>query len=304
MVLLRHTLAQVSFVLMSSAGCMLSVGCGKSHGSEDAGTEDGGRDAATDVPGLDASLDGGSDAGFDAAVATCDALDARPISCPDFICDEPDRWYWNGDECRPIACGACEGEDCERGMFSREACEIAHAECDATLCRETDGEWMWWVQECGHRICGLPTLADCVIGTPVCNCGPTATFVPGMGCMPDECPEIDPLPPEDLCASTGGEWGGFCCHSVCGERCADACVNPACHCPALQVFDAALGCIDSARCYDRSAGETCEPEARCEAGTICCQNCGGAGCFGSECRAPLCDDDPDIDMCGNNLLAP
>jgi hypothetical protein len=63
--------------------------------------------------------------------------------------------------------------------------------------------------------------------------------------------------------------------------------------------------VEASRCFERGAGETCAEGARCGGGTICCQTCGGAGCVGpATCRVPVCDDDEDTDLCGNNLLAP
>ena len=36
----------------------------------------------------------------------------------------------------------------------------------------------------------------------------------------------------------GGEWGGFCCNSICGEPCLLPCTELACHCPdRTHVFD-------------------------------------------------------------------
>lgn len=294
------TLAHVLFL-------SLAIGCGSSHETDDAGTDTGDRDASADASdsGNDGGADTGTDAEADSGVVSCDAQDVRAVACSEFECDGPPTFHWNGDSCEPIECGACEGTDCMRGFSSLAACTSAHATCEATICRETEGTWLWWVQECLHRVCGQRTPADCELPAAVCDCGTERTFDPALGCVPDDCPEIDPLPRETLCTTTGGTWGDFCCDSICGERCGDACVAPACDCPALQIFDAAFGCVDATECYERRIGQTCAPGiARCEAGSICCEHCGGAGCFGANCQVPLCDDDELIDMCGNNALAP
>jgi hypothetical protein len=50
---------------------------------------------------------------------------------------------------------------------------------------------------------------------------------------------------------------------------------------------------------------TLDGNVRCADGLICCQTCGGAGCFGEPtCRAPVCDDTGRLDVCGNDRLAP
>jgi len=165
---------------------------------------------------------------------------------------------------------------------------------------------MWWAEECGHFRCGGPVLATCLVGSPVCDCGAGRSFVEGLGCMDDPgCAVVDPLPPETLCSTTGGTWAATCCPSVCGEACLADCAAMACTCGPLEVFDPVRGCVVGARCVERMAGETCEGTARCGGGALCCQHCGGAGCFGPPtCQPPVCDADPDTDLCGNHRTAP
>jgi hypothetical protein len=229
------------------------------------------------------------------------------VPCPELLCDGLPTWHWNGDRCFAIECGACEGEDCGLGMVSEEACEAAHSECEATLCRATGGMWKFWAEQCGHDVCGRVPPEVCVVGYPACDCGPFANFVAGVGCMMDStCPIPEPATPEELCTATGGEWGGFCCHTECGERCADDCVSPACHCPPGTVFDEGRGCIEHTRCFERELGQSCDPvRGRCPGAAGCCDSCGGAGCAGRPvCLAPVCDEDENTDLCGNNRLAP
>ncbi len=281
-----------------------AAGCGASHdrGDVDAGPRRVGPDGAIVERDAGSRPDSGADAGgvSDAGVRTaCSADDAIAALCPELLCDGIPRWYWNGDDCFWIDCGACEGTDCDRGAGSREACLAEHSTCEPALCRATSGSWLWWAQECGHYECGHAPPANCEVGFAVCDCGVNRVFEPGIGCV-DRCGEIDPLPRDVMCRTTGGTWGSFCCDSVCGQPCVLACAADACDCGPGRVFDVARGCIESARCHERMLGETCEGAARCATGTVCCTHCGGAGCFRpATCETPVCDSDPHTDACGN-----
>jgi len=226
--------------------------------------------------------------------------------CPAVACDGPPTWYWNGDACAPVECGTCEGTECASGFGSLDLCTSAHAGCDASLCRATGGTWKWWVEQCGHDICGAIPFADCEVGMPACNCGAYGTFQPGTGCVTDpSCPTPEPGTPEELCRWTGGTWGPFCCHSECGERCPDACVAPACDCGPRRVFDEGSGgCIEHARCWERRLGQRCDDTTRCEPGTLCCDYCGGPGCLGTPTCRPVVCGEPHLDMCGNCVDCP
>jgi hypothetical protein len=293
-----HLAHRLSLLLLSSAVSL--VGCSSSQGPTDAGA-----DAAippADAAGLDAPLP--EDA---PRPLSCAPDDAREVVCTAPACDGPPTFAWDGARCVPIACGACEGADCASLASSLDTCRAAHAACEAELCRATDGDWQFWAEECGHFVCGAPPPQDCEAGFPVCNCGPGRSFEPGAGCAPDDCPAVDPLPPEMLCGLTGGTWTeGICCPTTCGVFCPANCLAPACVCGALEVFDAVRGCVPATECFVRGVGETCTNErSRCEDGLICCQRCTGAGCEPDRlCLAPLCDADPDVDACGNNLRAP
>lgn len=293
-----HSLA-LALVLVSPAcseshGTDLDVGAADAGGSSDAG---GTRDAGG------ASDGGGSDAG---TPDVCDAEDAHAMTCPGAVCDGPDSYAWDGERCVAIPCGTCVGADCGALSPTLEACRAEHASCVPELCKSTGGEWLFMAQECEHYHCGFPVPAECLVGQPVCNCGYGRSFGP-EGCFDDTCPVVDPLPADMLCSATGGTWtDGICCSTRCGAFCELACAAPGCVCGEFQIFDPVRGCVDAAECYVRSDGETCTNEAtRCEDGLLCCQNCGGAGCDPERyCHAPVCDADPNIDECGNNLLAP
>lgn len=239
--------------------------------------------------------------------SACGIQDARTIVCAPGACDGPPTYFWDGSRCFPIGCGECEGADCDNGFGALAECEAAHQLCDAALCRASGGDWLSAPLYCGHHICGEPGLAICEVPTPACNCGASSAFEPGIGCVVSEsCPPPDPtLSPEGLCTSTGGTWANTCCPSTCGVPCSAECLAPACTCGALQIWDEDVGCIDSSTCMERNQGEVCTVDTRCHDGLICCQHCGGAGCApDATCEWPTCDADPNIDQCGNNLLAP
>lgn len=295
--------------LWGLAAAIAVAGCSESHTGP--GTDAG---AGTDAPALGdcaCGLDVGPDAPspVDAPAAfTCEADDAHAVVCPEALCDGPDSYAWDGERCLRIDCGACEGTACSALPRSLAACEAAHAACVPQQCRATGGEWLFFTEECFHYECGLPQPAPCLVGMPVCNCGSGRSFVDGVGCQDDPtCPEVDPLPPETLCGSTGGTWTpGICCHTTCGQFCDLDCAAPGCVCGDTEVFDPIRGCVPGLECFEREVGETCGVLGmRCVDGLLCCQHCGGAGCAPDmTCEAPICDADPTIDVCGNNLLAP
>lgn len=216
------------------------------------------------------------------------------------VCDGPDRWYWDGERCTQVDCGRCVGPDCDLGVLSESECRAAHATCVPELCRSTGGEWLFWASECGHFECGHAPPATCLVGAPVCDCGPDSVFLEGEGCVASDGCVGDPAPPEELCNRTGGRWENVCCHSSCGQPCLAACLAPACTCGPLQIFDERRGCLDAAQCRDnRAEGQSCTSDApmlRCRDGLACCEACGVVGCD-SVCLAPRCDGGDDA--CGD-----
>ena len=287
---------------VDDAGARLDVGMSLDGSTFDAA--DGARDA-THPPDARVELDAPAvDTG--PPMIRCGADDARAVPCA-ASCDGPSRWYWNGDACFAIDCGACEGSDCaSRGLSSEAECVAAHATCRSAQCESTGGTWMWWAEECGDYVCGRAPPADCESGRPACDCGPFRSFDPTRGCFDDrDCPIPEPVTRQELCTGTGGTWASICCDTECGVPCAAACAADACDCGPGRIFDEARGCMDGARCHERRVGETCTGVARCDNGAICCQDCGGAGCFGDPtCRLPTCDDDPSFDACGNCVTCP
>lgn len=311
----RTNLTHVALALLVGTACSDSHGRDDDAGARDAawldgGSSDGGpRDAWLGDAWLDDAEIGHDagwpDAGDGGTGAPCDADDATGAICGT-VCDGPDSWYWNGDDCFRIECGACRGADCGRGQFSREACMSEHAGCEAAQCRTSGGSWQWWAEECDHFACGAPTPAICEVGRPVCDCGPFGNFVPGVGCVDDgSCPIPEPWPREAICTASGGSWDAICCDTVCGVPCDLFCAAQACDCGPGKIFEETRGCVEATRCYEPALHEPCEGEARCGDGAICCTRSGGPMWLGPPtCEAPVCDDDPDIDQCGNNLLAP
>lgn len=300
----RHNLTQLVVVAaLQTLSVFAFSGCGASHerGDDAGGAADAGRPADGGAP-----QDGGGAVDAGRRGRACEAEDARAELCPELLCDGPPSWHWDGERCLPIECGACVGEDCAASVVSEAECVAAHARCEPSLCRATMGTWLWWAEECGHYECGFAPPAICEVGMPVCDCGDGRGFRAGVGCVPvPDCPEVDPLPPDVLCAETRGSWEPICCHAECGVRCPLACAEMACDCGPERVFDVLRGCVVGARCLERLPDEPCGGRARCEEGTICCDDCGGAGCAGTPtCRYPLCVDDPAIDACGNDTRAP
>ncbi len=286
-----------------TSGCPSTNSPDDSGSPPDARSADAGPSPDTSTIGEDAfvlEVDAGP-------VALCDAQRVTAEPCR-ALCDGPDQWFWDGERCVRFDCGECVGEDCDRGVLSEAECQTAHASCEPELCRSTGGDWLFWAEACGHYRCGAPPPELCLVGMPACDCGANRVFDPTLGCVTDGlCP--DPLPsPEALCRATGGTWENVCCNSRCGVPCALACAGPACSCGPLEIFDDARGCIESSECHDERALDqacTTDGRVRCTDGLICCQDCGGAGCFGDPtCRAPTCDPAGMLDVCGNNPLAP
>jgi len=291
---MRHTLALLLPLLLVLGGC------GASHGraeGDDAGTVD---DAAV------MRRDGGPrpDAG---PPSSCDPDDAAAVTCPEYLCDGPSTWHWNGESCFAIDCGACAGADCDRGTVSMADCISAHALCTPSLCQSTGGAWLWWAELCGHYECGRPPPEICETGYPGCDCGSFRRFVDGVGCVDEpECPIPEPATPAELCRATEGTWTrSLCCHTTCGAVCPALCDSDACDCGPWRVFDEGRGCIDSPLCHERRVGGACDGAVRCEAGMICCLRCSGIGCPGpAVCQTPVCDADPYTDECGNDSRIP
>ena len=92
-------------------------------------------------------------------VASCEPADAHAVVCPTAICDGFDNYVWDGERCVTIACGTCEGPDCEHAAHSMEECVAAHATCEAALCQSTGGDWLFFAEECEHYSCGRPQPA-------------------------------------------------------------------------------------------------------------------------------------------------
>jgi hypothetical protein len=270
------------WIILAHLLVVLLPGCPDSHGT----TGDAGRDApATDSPFVyldSAAIDASTP--LDAPLpAECGAAEVTVNPCPMFLCDALPLWYWDGEQCFDVDCGACEGPHCgTAGFGSREECVAAHASCVPQLCRDTGGTWMFWAEECGHRICGNPGLAICESGEPVCDCGPYRVFDFERGCVePDpHCGVLPTRSREELCRATGGSWDAICCDSRCGELCPLACAGPACRCGPTQIFDEERGCIEATECFERETGETCDlPHQRCaDRSNLCVPPCDGPGC--------------------------
>lgn len=293
-----------------SAGLALALtGCPDTNMRSDAGTD---ARVVTDAfvpPGSDASLPDAFVPGVDAGAVSCAPMNASALVCPGPICDGLDPVVWDGERCVQIDCGTCVGADCGRAYRSMAECTAAQHACVPELCRSTGGDWLFWAEECLHYRCGVSVPAECLVGQPVCNCGALNVFDPVRGCIPDPtCVGDDPPPDEILCTSTGGRWEGVCGPSHCGTPSPLACAALACTCGPLEVWDRIRGCVESSECHtNREVGQGCSTDGsiRCQDRLVCCQSCGGAGCFGDPtCRMPTCDPSGVLDTCGNNRMAP
>ena len=134
---------------------------------------------------------------------------------------------------------------------------------DQDLCEETGGRWD--PTACGHRQCGSPITCLAII--PGCDCGPTASFVEGRGCIEDPTCSL-------ACGGLAGiecprgmqclDAPGDSCGPVCGADCGGICAFPTTlRCGGL----AGTPCSDGLICLD-DPRDDCDPE------------CGGADCGG------------------------
>lgn len=268
-------------------------GCPAAHFGTDGGIDASRGDPDSGDDPRDAGLDSGDLGDGGAPIATCEPMDARIDVCAD-VCFGVTSAFWDGASCVAAHCD-CAGSECDV-YPTVEACEAAHAGCDATLCSSTGGAWFDRLEWCGHFECGVPAPAACETPTRACDCGTYRVFMEGVGCVDGPLCELRaPREPDVLCADTGGTWmPGICGHATCGRLSDLDCASPGCVCGALEVFDDERGCIRSPTCDVRQLGESCDESGRCGDGSVCCAT-GGASAA-STCVAPMCDDPSGI--CG------
>ncbi len=285
--------------MIALQGCYLSHGVGEDL---DAGTmdasRDGGRDiGARDIGGGDVRPDVPRDVASDAldtgsAPRTCVDANILVLECAP-SCDHSRApvFHWMVGGCVPVTCGECIGP-CDPPTATRAECEEAHRHCPAQLCRDTGGAWVVSADgECAHRACGRAVEAACGgPPAPICDCGALGVFEEGVGCVVSDACEPETLRGEALCLATGGSWGPTCCHSKCGEPCADDCASPACTCGPTEVFDVTRGCTEAEECFLREPGQTCGAFGQtCTLPYLCCENCRG-GCMGDfRCSLDYCE---------------
>ncbi|MFO0714266.1 MAG: hypothetical protein U0353_30765 [Sandaracinus sp.] len=263
------------------------VGCPDTHDTMDAGHADVGTDAF--VTNADCACGQDAPFGLDAWAlpASCNPQVAEIDVCA-AVCDDVDGAFWDGTRCIATSCN-CTGSDC--GTYATvEACQAAHAHCDAALCLATGGRYFSRPQFCGHFECGFPPAVACDEPLPACDCGLYNIFVDGVGCMPGPlCELIAPMEPQALCESTHGTWHTDMCGSTtCGRVSDTDCIAPGCACGTYEIFDAERGCIQSPECDVRLLGEDCTATQRCGGGSVCCVS-GGAS-TAAACEAPMCSD--------------
>lgn len=115
---------------------------------------------------------------------------------------------------------------------------------DDALCRGTGGDWDDGA--CNHYICGEPR--DCRALIPGCDCGATANFRSGQGCVEDPACQRDSKEAR-LCAETEGRWvPDSCGNFVCGQFPDCDAVIPGCDCGHGRNFVSDVGCSYDATC--------------------------------------------------------
>lgn len=236
---------------------------------------------------------------IDAGPISCGAQAVSIALCPELLCDGLPRWYWSGDECFSIDCGACVGDDCGTSWNDVSSCRAAHATCRPELCRATGGDWLAIDSFCGDFTCDRAPDVACLVGQPACSCGPNRSFDPMRGCIEVECPPMPTRTEQELCAETGGTWTpNICCPTHCGTRCEADCAAPACACGPDSIFDAARGCVVASECLVHGVDEVVPFGHRCQRHLATCE-CGPSGCGETTCREPMCDRlDAGVDLCG------
>jgi hypothetical protein len=206
----------------------------------------------------------------------------RDAGCGDTVCGLPPPLFClrPADLCD---CGPSKRFEEGTGCVYDATCTAEQA------CNATGGRWVLT----SGIVCGEPVDGDGDSGRPgfTCACGRGRRFDVGtvttgaVGCLGGDvdCAEANA---EDLCATTGGSWENICCPTRCGDECLAECLAPACRCALNQVWDDALGCVDSAECTRLVLGDSCRVgELECEGGTVCCS---GGIPDSATCEAPVC----------------
>ncbi|MEL6177823.1 MAG: hypothetical protein AAFS10_02670 [Myxococcota bacterium] len=159
------------------------------------------------------------------------------------------------------------------------------------LCQSTGGQW--FANYCGGATCGVPP--DCTAPIGGCNCGPTSSFEPSVGCVLDpQCPVDDTT----LCESSGGRWDeGGCGHYFCAWPTDCPGVESGCDCGIHANFVEGQGCVRDERCGPHEL----TPEMLCESsgGRWDGESCGDYFCGTFPvCLAidPGCDCGPDANF--------
>jgi hypothetical protein len=161
------------------------------------------------------------------------------MACGHWACGIPGRCDALTPGCN---CGSSANFDEALGCVEDPVCgEPAEEE---TLCLDSGGEWE--ESSCGHYACGEPPACTAIF--PGCDCGPTRTFEPGLGCVENaSCGD-----PEEraLCEDTAGYWDlGSCGHHQCGEPPMCDAIIPGCNCGEGRSFGDE-GCADDPACDD------------------------------------------------------
>jgi hypothetical protein len=207
----------------------------------------------------------------------------EPITCPTGTLP----WDSNGDGCDDLCL-------CPDGTFPDAAGTCWGNSGEMMLCLDTGGAWDAF--SCGHYQCGMPPLCDAII--PGCDCGPTATFDAGKGCVPDPncgAPGCDPTftcPPGQVAVDTNGDGCFDFCTAECADQCdcydanlphAQECLLLCPNCGNFWTCEQGLcasQCGQIPQSVQQCFATTCDSTAHCPAGQWCNTapgECGGAG---------------------------
>lgn len=188
---------------------------------------------------------------------------------------------WTDAECDTGRCDVVNFCDPPPGCEPGEACPaVCYGRCvpapsdEETLCAASNGRWM--PNSCGHYACGQAPACDAIIAG--CDCGPTANFVEGRGCVAsNECGAG--CSSDDDCDAT---------HRCAKANDCDPATTPCQPADRGQCVPLYSGCLHDDEC---EPGESClpTPGAPCPVDDPTCVPTAGVCVAGPACEPVMCD---------------
>ncbi len=245
----------------------------------------------------------------------CDeCVPATPV---DTDCDTFD----NSDTC--IIGGCYLNENCddnfENCLDDRGPCLPFNELISSEQCNQTGGMWRPEFNSTNHFECGERVLMDVAVAVP-CNCGETANFVEGQGCVEDEiCHEQSDE--QILCEELGGRWDELSCGDYrCGVTPPAACqIAGGCDCGPTANFVEGEGCVEDdtciiTECMEILSASTCRARSDCRIVPVCDdpligENLGACGvdstpCINADnCDEPGCSDEQLCEVSNGDWIA-